>query len=94
MEAIGERGGDASRELQMPLAILTLTRDSAVCCGTAGPRRAGLVLTRGLETMGYGRRFLASLPPAPVTHDVDDITRFFKEYAADDVDDAPLDDDL
>ena len=27
------------------------------------------VLDPRLRTMGYGRRFLASLPPAPVTHD-------------------------
>ena len=26
--------------------------------------------------MGYGRRFLASLPPAPITRNVDDISRF------------------
>jgi hypothetical protein len=27
--------------------------------------------------MGYGRRFLAALPGAPVTHRIDDIARFF-----------------
>jgi hypothetical protein len=27
--------------------------------------------------MGYGRRFLASLPPAPVTHDLADVRAFF-----------------
>jgi hypothetical protein len=27
--------------------------------------------------MGYGRRFLASLPPAPVTNQLQDIERFF-----------------
>jgi hypothetical protein len=27
--------------------------------------------------MSYGRRFLASLPPAPVTYQVQDIERFF-----------------
>jgi hypothetical protein len=27
--------------------------------------------------MGYGRRVLASLPAAPVTHRLDDIERFF-----------------
>jgi len=27
--------------------------------------------------MGYGRRFLASLPPAPVTHELDAVERFF-----------------
>jgi len=31
--------------------------------------------------MGYGRRFLASLPPAPVVHDVDAITQFFEGEA-------------
>jgi ATP-dependent DNA helicase DinG len=35
------------------------------------------VLDPRLKTMAYGRRFLASLPPAPVTHDLDDISRFF-----------------
>ena len=35
------------------------------------------VLDPRLQTMGYGRRFLASLPPAPVTHDLIDIARFF-----------------
>jgi hypothetical protein len=27
--------------------------------------------------MGYGRRFLASLPPASITRDIADIERFF-----------------
>jgi hypothetical protein len=27
--------------------------------------------------MGYGRRFLASLPPAPVTHDLEALDIFF-----------------
>ena len=35
------------------------------------------VLDSRLKTMGYGRRFLASLPPAPVTDDLLDIARFF-----------------
>ena len=36
------------------------------------------VLDPRLRTMGYGRRFLASLPPAPLTHDLDAVGRFFK----------------
>jgi len=35
------------------------------------------VLDPRLRTMGYGRRFLASLPPAPVTHDLEAVGRFF-----------------
>jgi Rad3-related DNA helicase len=36
------------------------------------------VLDPRLRTMGYGRRFLQSLPPAPITHDVNALDRFFE----------------
>ena len=35
------------------------------------------ILDPRVRTMGYGRRFLASLPPAPLTHDLDAVARFF-----------------
>jgi Rad3-related DNA helicase len=35
------------------------------------------VLDPRLRSMGYGRRFLASLPPAPVTSELGDIEEFF-----------------
>jgi hypothetical protein len=35
------------------------------------------VLDPRIRTMGYGRRFLASLPPAPMTLKMDDVARFF-----------------
>ena len=37
------------------------------------------VLDPRLRTMGYGRRFLQSLPPAPITHDVNALDRFFAD---------------
>jgi ATP-dependent DNA helicase DinG len=37
------------------------------------------VLDPRLRSMGYGRRFLNSLPPAPVTSDLADIARFFSQ---------------
>ena len=40
------------------------------------PRSAGGARSPA-ATMGYGRRFLDSLPPAPVTHDLDAVERFF-----------------
>jgi ATP-dependent DNA helicase DinG len=36
------------------------------------------ILDPRLRSMGYGRRFLASLPPAPVTSRLEDIERFFE----------------
>jgi ATP-dependent DNA helicase DinG len=35
------------------------------------------VLDPRVKTMAYGRRFLESLPPAPVTHDLNAVARFF-----------------
>jgi hypothetical protein len=35
------------------------------------------VLDPRVRTMGYGWRVLASLPPAPVTHDLDAVGRVF-----------------
>ena len=46
------------------------------------------VLDPRLKTMGYGRRFLASLPAAPVTHDLFDIARFFGAATDDEATDA------
>ena len=43
-----------------------------------GDRGLLAVLDPRLRTMGYGRRFLDSFPPAPVTHDFTAVERFFE----------------
>jgi len=35
------------------------------------------ILDKRLVTRGYGRNFLDSLPPAPLTHNPDDLRNFF-----------------
>jgi ATP-dependent DNA helicase DinG len=77
LEAIAERGGDGFAELQVPLAILTLLQGLGRLLRHRLDRGVLAVLDPRIRTMGYGQRFLASLPPAPVTSDPDDITRFF-----------------
>ena len=58
----------------LPLAVLMLV----LFAFALDPDRGVLaILDPRLKTMGYGRRFLASLPPAPVTHDLDAVARFF-----------------
>ena len=54
------------------------SRDSDGSSGTGSDRGVLAILDPRLRTMGYGRRFLASLPPAPVTHDLDAVARFFR----------------
>ena len=77
IEAINARGGSAFGEYQIPLAILSLQQGLGRLLRHRQDRGVLAVLDPRLRTMGYGRRFLGSLPPAPVTHDLRDIERFF-----------------
>ena len=61
----------------MPLAILTLLQGFGRLLRHRQDRGVLAILDPRIRTMGYGRRFLASLPPAPVTSDIEEITRFF-----------------
>jgi ATP-dependent DNA helicase DinG len=77
IQAIGERGGDAFADYQVPLAILALQQGLGRLIRHRTDRGVLAILDPRLRTMGYGRRFLASLPPAPLTHDLDAVERFF-----------------
>ena len=81
VEAIAARGGSPFGEYQIPLAILALKQGLGRLLRHRQDRGVLAVLDPRLQTMGYGRRFLASLPPAPVTHDLVDIARFFGALA-------------
>jgi ATP-dependent DNA helicase DinG len=81
IEAINARGGSAFGEYQVPLAILTLQQGLGRLLRHRQDRGVLAVLDPRLRTMGYGRRFLASLPPAPVVSDVEAIGRFFEQPA-------------
>ena len=78
IEAVNGRGGDAFGEYQVPLAILTLQQGLGRLIRHRADRGVLAVLDPRLRTMGYGRRFLDSLPPAPVTSDIRDVERFFQ----------------
>ena len=78
MEAISARGGDPFAEYQVPLAILTLRQGLGRLLRHRDDRGVLAILDPRLQTMGYGRRFLAALPPSPITRDLDDIARFFE----------------
>jgi ATP-dependent DNA helicase DinG len=82
IEAINAEGGSAFGEYQIPLAILALQQGLGRLIRHRQDRGVLAILDPRLRTMGYGRRFLASLPPAPVTHRLADIERFFAEEVA------------
>jgi ATP-dependent DNA helicase DinG len=83
IEAIAARGGSAFGEYQIPLAILSLKQGLGRLLRHRQDRGVLAVLDPRLRTMGYGRRFLASLPPAPVTQRIEDVATFFAPAEAD-----------
>ena len=79
IDAINAAGGNAFADYQVPLAILALQQGLGRLIRHRTDRGVLALLDPRLRTMGYGRRFLASLPPAPVTHDVESVGRFFEQ---------------
>jgi ATP-dependent DNA helicase DinG len=79
IEAVAERGGQPFGDYQVPLAILTLLQGLGRLIRHRDDRGVLAILDPRLQTKGYGRRFLASLPPATMTRELQDIRRFFAE---------------
>jgi ATP-dependent DNA helicase DinG len=77
IDAIRADGGEPFSEYQVPLAILTLQQGLGRLIRHRGDRGVLAVLDPRLRTKGYGRRFIASLPPAPLVHELDAVEAFF-----------------
>ncbi|MBA2355067.1 MAG: ATP-dependent DNA helicase [Acidobacteria bacterium] len=77
IEALQRRGIDAFAGFQVPLAILTLLQGVGRLIRHRGDRGVIALMDPRLQSMGYGRRFLNALPPAPVTRRPEDVVRFF-----------------
>src|SRR5919202_227103 len=71
MDAIRARGGEPFDEYQVPLAILTLQQGLGRLIRHRRDRGVLAVIDPRIRTKGYGRRFIASLPPAPVVHELE-----------------------
>jgi ATP-dependent DNA helicase DinG len=76
--AIEARGGHPFHEYQVPLATLTLLQGLGRLIRSRSDRGVLAVLDPRLRRMSYGRRFLASLPPAPTTANLLDVHAFFR----------------
>jgi ATP-dependent DNA helicase DinG len=74
--AVQARGGHPFHEYQVPLATLTLLQGLGRLIRTRADRGVWAVLDPRITRMPYGRRFLGSLPPAPITDDLAAVERF------------------
>ena len=78
LSAIERRGGHPFHEYQVPLATLTLLQGLGRLIRTRSDRGVLAVLDPRLTRMSYGRRFLASFPPAPMTDDLSAVAKFLE----------------
>jgi ATP-dependent DNA helicase DinG len=78
IKAITAAGGNPFEEYQVPLATLTLLQGLGRLIRTRTDRGVLAVLDPRLTNKGYGRRFLRSLPPAPITTDLAAVRRFLR----------------
>jgi ATP-dependent DNA helicase DinG len=77
VDAIRAHGGDPFGEYQVPLAILALQQGLGRLIRHRQDRGVLAILDPRLRTKAYGSRFVASLPPAPVVHDLAAVDAFF-----------------
>ncbi len=79
VKALAERGGDPFSELQVPAAALQLRQGFGRLVRSRADRGIVAVLDPRLTTRGYGRAFLASLPPSPLLRSIDEARRWWVE---------------
>jgi ATP-dependent DNA helicase DinG len=76
IERLRGRGQNAFGEYQVPVAVLMLKQGLGRLIRSATDRGILAVLDSRLLSKSYGRRFLESLPPTRLVHDLDEVTRF------------------
>ena len=77
MNRIKALGGNPFNDYQVPRAILTLRQGVGRLMRTAEDRGVIALLDTRLFTKGYGRQFLRSLPPSPVSREAAEVAAFF-----------------
>ena len=73
---IEDQGGSSFYEYSVPQAIISLKQGLGRLIRSTTDRGVLAVLDPRLRTKGYGRRFLASIPPAPVVYELDAVSTF------------------
>ncbi|NLX17760.1 MAG: ATP-dependent DNA helicase, partial [Desulfobulbus sp.] len=78
IQRIKALGGNPFKDYQVPGAILSLRQGVGRLMRTAKDRGVIAILDTRLFTRGYGRQFLRSLPPSPITREQTDVAAFFR----------------
>ncbi len=76
---INESGGNAFYDYQIPTATILLKQGMGRLIRSKTDRGILALLDKRILTKSYGRMFLRSLPPAPVTNDSKNICNFLRD---------------
>ncbi|MBN2208832.1 MAG: ATP-dependent DNA helicase [Candidatus Coatesbacteria bacterium] len=77
IERIRSGNGSPFDEFQVPQAVIGLKQGFGRLIRTKTDRGVLSILDRRILQRAYGRKFLESLPPCPLTHDIEALGRFF-----------------
>ncbi len=76
-KAMEEAGCNPFMEYQLPSAVLALKQGVGRLVRDENDRGVLVLCDPRVLSKGYGKTFLASLPPMPLTRDIDDVRKFF-----------------
>jgi ATP-dependent DNA helicase DinG len=81
LEAIKQNGGQPFNDYQLPQAVLGLKQGVGRLIRDASDYGVVVICDPRMTSKGYGKRFLASLPPFPVSRDSEQIKQFLTDRA-------------
>ena len=81
IEAIKARGGNPFLEYQVPSAIISLRQGLGRLIRKKSDRGIMAILDKRLLTHRYGKLFINSFPPIPITHELRDLVEFLGKKA-------------
>ena len=79
IERLRADGGNPFFEYQVPRAVLSLKQGVGRLIRSVTDTGVVAIMDVRLYTKGYGKTFLKSLPPAPVSRDLDGVRQFFSQ---------------
>lgn len=79
IDAIKRNGGQAFMEFQVPQAVITLKQGVGRLIRDINDSGVVMIGDPRLKQKAYGRIFLNSLPSMPVTSDIRDVEKFYRE---------------
>ncbi len=73
-----KQGANPFMDYQVPQAAITLKQGVGRLIRDVSDRGVCTICDKRIVNKAYGKRLLNALPPMPITHDIEDVSKFFK----------------